>query len=105
MKQLPKPIQMTDFFGDVVGVCPLCGGQVRRTSFGYGCSEYKEKGCKFSINSVICSRAISVSNVKQLLETGRTYKIEGFVSPRTGKQFSSYLKLEKDGKAVFDFGN
>ena len=68
-------------------------------------AEYKEKGCKFIINSVICSRAISVSNVKQLLETGRTYKIEGFVSPRTGKQFSSYLKLEKDGKAVFDFGN
>ncbi len=106
VKREATPETDTDdgFFGDIVGLCPLCGGQVRRTSFGYGCSEYKEKGCKFSINSVICSRAISVSNVKQLLETGRTYKIEGFVSPRTGKQFSSYLKLEKDGKAVFDFG-
>lgn len=107
VKREATPETDTDdgFFGDVVGVCPLCRGQVKRTYFGYGCSEYKEKGCKFSINSVICSRAISVSNVKQLLETGRTYKIEGFVSPRTGKQFSSYLKLEADGRAVFDFGN
>ena len=57
---------------------------------------------KFAIKNVICSRVISVSNVKKLLETGKTYKIEGFVSPKSGKQFSAYLKLE-DGKIVFDF--
>ncbi|MCQ2386098.1 MAG: DNA topoisomerase, partial [Clostridia bacterium] len=36
------------FFGDEVGTCPLCGGTVRRTGFGYGCAEY-QKGCKFSV--------------------------------------------------------
>ena len=92
------------FFGDVVGKCPLCGEEVTRTSFGYGCSGYREKGCRFGIRSVICSRVISVSNVKKLLETGKSYKIEGFISPRTGKSFSSYLVL-RDGRAEFDFSD
>ena len=98
------PEQDTDdgFFGDVVGKCPLCSGNVLRTSFGYGCSMYKENNCKFGISNVICSRVISVSNVKQLLETGRSYKIEGFISPKSGKAFQSYLKLE-NGKVIFDF--
>ena len=92
------------FIGDVVGKCPLCGEDVVRTSFGYGCTGYKEKECKFSVRNVICGRVISVSNMKKLLETGKTYKIEGFVSPRTGKTFSSYLKLS-DGRAEFDFND
>ncbi len=89
------------FVGDVVGKCPVCGKDVVRTRYGYGCSGYKE-GCKFSVNNVICGRVISLSNMKLLLETGKTSKIEGFVSKRTGNTFSAQLKLE-DGKAVFDF--
>ena len=38
-----------------------------------------------------------------LLETGRTSKIQGFIS-RNGKSFDAVLKLE-DGKVVFDFPN
>lgn len=92
------------FVGDVVGKCPLCSGNVVRTNFGYGCSMYKQNGCKFGISNVICSRVISVANVKQMLETGKSYKINGFVSPKTGKQFNGYLKLE-NGKTVFDFND
>lgn len=103
-KKQSSPETDTDdgFFGDFAGKCPLCGEDVIRTSFGYGCRGYKEKGCKFSISNVILGRVISISNVKQLLETGRTYKIEGFVSKKTGKTFSAYLKLE-NGNVVFDF--
>ena len=82
--------------------CPVCGKDVVRTRFGYGCTGYKD-GCKFSINGVICQRVISLSNVKKLLETGKTYKIENFVS-KNGKNFSGYLKLE-NGRAVFDFND
>ena len=89
------------FMGDIAGKCPLCGEDVVRTKFGYGCSGYK-KGCRFSVNKKICGRVISMSNVKQLLGTGRTYKIEGFVSPKSGKEFSAFLKLD-NGKAVFEF--
>ena len=82
--------------------CPLCGEVVRRTSFGYGCSGYREKGCKFAVSNVICQRVISVSNVKHMLETGKSYKIDGFISSKSGKTFSAFLKLE-NGRAVFDF--
>jgi len=88
------------FIGDIAGKCPLCGSEIRRTKFGYGCSGYRE-GCKFSINGVICQRVISISNVKLLLSEGRTAKINNFIS-KNGKPFSAYLKLE-NGRAVFDF--
>ncbi|MBO5374099.1 MAG: topoisomerase C-terminal repeat-containing protein [Clostridia bacterium] len=91
------------FFGDVIGICPLCGGNVVRTKFGYGCSSYRENGCKFSISKSICSRTISVSNVKMLLATGKTSKIQGFTS-KNGKSFDACLRLE-DGRVVFDFPN
>ena len=90
------------FVGDLVGVCPLCGANVLRTKFGYGCLGYKDNGCKFGVSNVICSRVISVSNVKKLLETGKTDKISGFISPKTGNKFDAYLKIE-NGKAVFEF--
>ena len=99
-----QPNNDTDdgFIGDEVGVCPLCGGKIRRTNFGYGCSAYREKGCKFSVSGVICSRVIPKSAVERLLSEGKTQKLDGFVSPRTGKTFSAALKLD-GGKAVFDF--
>lgn len=89
------------FMGDDAGKCPVCGERVVRTKFGYGCSGYKN-GCKFSVNGKICGRIISMQNVRQLLETGKTYKIKGFVSQRTGKSFDAVLRLE-NGKTVFEF--
>ncbi len=62
---------------------------------------YKD-GCKFRINGVICRRVISLSNAKLLIETGKTSKIEGFVS-KNGKEFSATLRLESDGNITFDF--
>ncbi len=88
------------FMGDVAGVCPLCGKDVVRTKFGYGCSGYKD-GCKFSVSGTICGRVISLANVRQLLSSGKTSKIEGFIS-KNGKSFSAALKME-NGRAVFDF--
>ena len=89
------------FYGDVVGLCPVCKNEVVRTKFGYGCKGYKD-GCKFSVGSVICNRVISFDNVKKLLENGKTEKIDGFISKKNGKSFDAFLKLEND-KVVFDF--
>ena len=90
------------FFGDVVGLCPICRAEVKRNKFGYGCSDYKS-GCKFSVSSYICGRAISTRNVKMLLEEGKTSKIKGFTS-KNGKSFDAVLKIA-DGRCVFDFGD
>ena len=90
----------TGFFGDEIGKCPMCGGTVKRFKYNYGCSEYKS-GCKFSIPSFLCGRAISVSNAKMLLTEGRSSKIKGFVSKK-GTLFDSKLEI-KDGRCVFNF--
>ena len=89
------------FFGDVVGKCPLCQNDVVRTRFGYGCTGYKTNGCKFTVNSKICGRVISISNMKKLLEDGETYNISGFVS-KNNKLFDAKLYLE-EGKVKFKF--
>lgn len=102
VKTLP-PEQDTDigYFGDVAGKCPLCGNDVVRTRFGYGCTGYKTNGCKFTINTKICNRVISFANVKKLLADGETYKITGFLS-KNNKNFDAILYLE-EGKIKFKF--
>ena len=91
----------TGCFGDIVGKCPLCGNEIMRGRFYYGCKGYKE-GCAFKVGIYICGRPISVSNIKLLLSEGKTSKIEGFVSKKSGKTFDGRLKLE-NGEAKFDF--
>ena len=91
----------TGFFGDIVAQCPLCGKEVKRFRNFYSCVGYRE-GCKFLVGISICGRAISVANLKMLIETGHTAVIQGFVSAKTQKTFDASLKLE-NGRAVFDF--
>lgn len=100
-KEPPETDKDTGFFGDIVGKCPLCGKDVVRYKNGYSCSGYKD-GCTFSVYGFLCRRVISKSNMQMLLETGRSAKIQGFIS-KNGKPFDAYLKLE-EGKVVFDFG-
>lgn len=88
------------FYGDIVGKCPLCGNDVMRNRYAYGCRNYTE--CKFKVNSLICGRSISKSNVIKLLNEGSTSKIEGFIS-KSGKEFNASLKLDDEKKVVFDF--
>lgn len=100
----PETDTDTGFFGDVIGVCPVCGKNVTRNRYGYGCQGYKE-GCKFKISGNICNRVISLTNAKELLANGKTYKIKGFVSKKSGKQFDARLILDKDMQVVFDFSD
>ena len=90
----------TGFYGDLVGKCPVCGKNVVKGKYGYGCMGYKD-GCKFRVGSFICKRVISISNARLLLETGKTAEIQGFVS-KNGKTFNARLKIDGD-RAVFDF--
>lgn len=101
----PKAIELdtdTGFYGDPVGKCPVCGKEVVRGRYGYGCLGYKD-GCKFRIGSFICKRVISISNARLLLSEGHTAEIQGFTS-KNGKLFNARLKLE-DNRVVFDFLN
>ena len=90
------------FYGDVVGKCPMCGNEVIKNRYAYGCRDYQN--CKFRISTQICGRWISKSNVEKLLSEGVTSNIEGFVS-KNGKNFNAKLKLDNENKVVFDFSN
>ncbi|MBQ1234536.1 MAG: topoisomerase C-terminal repeat-containing protein [Oscillospiraceae bacterium] len=98
----PETDTDTGFYGDKVGKCPLCGKDVVRGRYSYGCTGYKE-GCNFKLNMLILKRAISLQNAKMLLNNGKTSLIRGFTS-KNGKSFDAYLAL-KEGKVVFEFEN
>ena len=85
--------------------CPLCGGDICINKFGYHCINNKkedENSCKFYIGN-ISGITLKEAQLKQLLQTGKTDVIQGFIA-KTGMMFDASLKLE-EGRAVFDFGN
>jgi len=84
--------------------CPICGGDIVVTPFGYGCSNYKKdqpENCRFVIGQ-IASVKLKEAQVKQLLTEGKTDVIRGFVA-KTGMMFEAPLRLTEDGQIVFDF--
>lgn len=93
-------IEDNGFYGDVIGKCPICGNQVIKNRYGFGCKDFEK--CSFKINGIICKKIISKENAKTLLEKGKTNKINGFIS-KNGKSFDAYLKLDENKKVVFEF--
>lgn len=90
-------------------VCPLCGGEIVQTPFGFGCANYSKdnpESCRFSIGKM-AEKSLTESQVKELLTNGRTGTIRGFKS-KTGKKFDARVALNRDegGKVTglkFDF--
>ncbi len=89
---------------ETLGTCPKCGGNIRKTKFGYGCSNWKPEngGCKYTLPGEICKKKISPANIKQLLKDGKTREIKGFTG-KSGKKFDAKLKFDNEMKVVFDF--
>lgn len=88
--------------------CPVCGGELTTTPFGYGCSNYfnQELKCDFSIGK-IAGTELTEDQLSSLILNGSTDVIHGFTS-KAKKKFSAKLKLEKDPESgkpsvVFDF--
>ncbi len=92
-------------FGEEIGLCPLCGGKVIRRRTFYGCENFKETGCKLSINTYICGKAVTLPIVKELITKKETALLNGFISKKSGKTFSAVLKLDETGKVLFDFSD
>lgn len=84
-----------------IGKCPMCGNVVVNFPKSFGCSNYKN-GCKFSIWKNIAGKTITKTIAKELIEKGRTNKIDGFKS-KAGKSFSASLVIQADGKIGFEF--
>lgn len=87
--------------------CPICGGEIVKTGFGYGCKNYDrtnpDNSCRFSIGT-ISGVKLNDSQIKALLTDGETPLISGFKS-KTGNKFDAKIALSKDeeGRIVTKF--
>ena len=81
--------------------CPNCGGELRRVRYMkgeeekefIGCSNYKEKECKFTVPTAYFGAKLSDEVIKQLVEDGKTNKP---VSMKINLKF-------EDGKVKINF--
>ena len=96
----PMPKVDTGKLGQIVGTCPLCGRNVVRGKYNYGCMGYSD-GCNFKMGVNICRRDIPISEAARLLATGSTVLLTDFVS-KNGKRFKAKLVI-KDGEVSFSF--
>ena len=96
----PMPKVDTGKLGQIVGPCPICGRNVVRGKYNYGCMGFSD-GCTFKMGVNICKRDIPITEAARLLATGETALLTDFVS-KVGKRFKAKLVL-KNGDVGFKF--
>ena len=83
--------------------CPVCKlGTMLKGKAAYGCSRFRED-CQFRVAFEWGGKALTETQLKQLLRRGETGVIKGFISAKTGKKYDAALKVE-DGRVVPVFG-
>jgi DNA topoisomerase-3 len=94
-----------DFTGkEPVGKCPKCGNHVFENGMSFVCEKAvgPSKSCDFRAGAVILQQALDKAQMAKLLADGRTEKLSGFVSKKTGRKFEAFLVLKK-GAISFEF--
>ncbi|TXC91877.1 DNA topoisomerase III [Metabacillus litoralis] len=86
--------------GKNVGKCKLCDGDIVDKGEFYGCTNYKQTKCNFTISKIILSKKISQTNIQKLLKGDQTNLIKGF--KKGDKTFDAKLDW-KEGKIQFIF--
>lgn len=82
--------------------CPKCGGKLIFNDKSVFCSNWKDKGCDFSIWRNVCNKTLTDKQLVDLVTKGKTESIKGFKS-KAGKSFSASLKLKDDFTTEFEF--
>ena len=84
--------------------CPLCGGELTTTSFGYGCSNYFDESikCKFNVGT-LAGVDLNEEDFAALINTGKTRVIDGFIG-KSKKPFSAAIVMKKDDGGVMNIG-
>ncbi|MEK4629154.1 DNA topoisomerase III [Solibacillus sp. FSL R7-0682] len=86
----------------IIGKCILCEGSILDHGTFYGCSNYKNANCKFTVSKKILRKTITQANVKKLLTTGETSLIKGF--KKGEKYFDAHIVWDKNTqKVIFKF--
>ncbi len=88
---------------DPFSKCPKCQqGKILKGKSAYGCSRFRE-GCSFLVPFAIAGKTLSEKNVADILIKGKTPKLKGFISPKSGNKFEAILKISEEGKIIFKF--
>ncbi len=96
---------VSEKYNTVVGVCPMCGGNVIEGTKGFGCSNWREPMlCKFVIwkkhkKGLFSKTNFTKTMVKKLL-TGKTAHCKRLVSG-AGKEFEADIRLRIDPASPF----
>ena len=87
---------------EVIGTCPLCGGDVLETKKSFGCANWRSTGCRFALWKTSFGGRIGKRAARQLLQTGKT-KQELKLQSKAGKAYTARLSLDEKGvlKPVF----
>ncbi len=85
-----------------LGSCKKCNGTIVDKGSFYGCSNYKNNHCDFTISKKILGKTITQKNIKLLLTEGKTEVINGFTTK--DKCFNARLYFdEKENRLQFLF--
>jgi len=77
----------------MLGACPICASGVYDHGIKYSCA------CGFTVWKVIAKKKLLIKDLKELLQNGKTGKIEGFTS-KAGKKFNASLAVDKERLGV-----
>ncbi|MDX2227766.1 MAG: DNA topoisomerase III [Verrucomicrobiae bacterium] len=88
-----------------LGKCPVCQGPVFETAMNYVCEKAvgKAKSCTFRSGKTILQQSIERTQMQKLLGSGKTDLLRGFVSSKTKRKFSAFLRVGEGGKVGFEF--
>lgn len=86
---------------EILGICPLCSGEVIEGKQVYFC---KNEKCSFRIYKTISTKHITKAIANELLKNKKTNEYHKFKS-KSEKDFEAKLILDKTGKTIFEFRN
>ena len=81
--------------------CPICGKELVQTEHSLGCSG-RHDGCTFEIWNTVAGHVLTDEEKGMLIHGGVTDEIRDFRN-REGRPFSARLKLDEEGKLIFNF--
>ncbi|RKL69298.1 DNA topoisomerase III [Salipaludibacillus neizhouensis] len=82
----------------LVGGCLKCDGKVIDKGNFYGCTNYNQSKCTFTISKRTLGKEISITHVKELLSGGTTSIVQGF--ERNNNVFDAALKWDNNKKKI-----
>mgnify|MGYP003576068329 CR=1 FL=1 len=86
---------------DPFATCPRCQqGSMLKGRSAYGCSRFRD-GCQFVVPFEMGGKQLTDKQISTLLTKGKTGKIKGFTSAKTGNSFDAALTINDNWQVVY----